>query len=139
MTLELLPLATLHIAIVRQTLISDLPAGRRFVGEAADSSLSGPRVRARQWGQATSDWVTIHADDSVSVDARLLFVTDDGAHLAMTYRGKATAPPATGAPVYVTPTFETDDPRYRWLNHVQAVAKGRRDGTDLTYEIYELR
>jgi hypothetical protein len=46
--------------------------------------------------------------------------------------------PATGAPVFITPTFETDDPQLQWLNHVQAVGKGIRDGTTLTYELYEL-
>jgi hypothetical protein len=44
-----------------------------------------------------------------------------------------------GAPVYTTPRFDTGDDRYRWLNRLQAVAKGSFDGTTLAYDVYELR
>lgn len=52
--------------------------------------------------------------------------------------GEAAALPVTGAPVYTTPTFETDDPDLAWLNGIQAVGKGVRDGSSLIYELYEL-
>jgi len=84
-------------------------------------------------------WVRIHHDSSVSVDARILLRTDDGATIAMTYRGKADKPPAEGGVIYTTPTFETDDDRFTWLNVIQAVGKGRRTGTSLVYELYALR
>ena len=40
-----------------------------------------------------------------------------------------------------TPVFETGDPRYSWINEVQAVGKGvlSADKTRLDYEICELR
>jgi hypothetical protein len=41
--------------------------------------------------------------------------------------------------VYATPRFDTGDDRYRWLNRVQAVAKGRFEGTTLAYDVFELR
>ncbi len=136
MTLELRPLATLHIDIARQTRLDGVPAGARLIGEAADCRLSGDRVRARQAG-TSADWLTLHADGSVSVDARLLLASDGGT-LTVRYRGKSAALPATGAPVYVTPTFETDDPALAWLNTVQAVGKGIRADALLVYELYEL-
>jgi hypothetical protein len=39
------------------------------------------------------------------------------------------------------PVFETGDPRYSWINKVQAAGKGvlSADKTRLDYEIYELR
>lgn len=138
MPIELVPLGTLTITIERQTLLADTPAGGRLVGEASDSVWEGPRVRARQLGRSASDWVTIHADSTVSVDARLLFRTDDGAHIAMTYRGKAAKPPGEGGVVLTAPTFQTDDPRYAWLNSVQAVGRGLRDGSVLRYELWQL-
>lgn len=137
MTLQLRPLATLRITIARQTRLENLPIGARLVGEAASCDLDGDRVHATQAG-TSSDWLTLHADGTVGVDARLLLVTPGGAHLTVTYRGKGAALPATGAPVYVVPTFETDDPELAWLNRVQAVGKGIRDGSSLVYEIYEL-
>jgi hypothetical protein len=114
-----------------------LPVGGRLVGEAASCDLTGPRVQAAQAG-TSSDWLTLHADGSVSVDARLLLATPSGAALGITYRGRCVALPATGAPVYIAPTFETDDPDYLWLNTIQAVGKGIRNGTSLVYELYEL-
>ncbi len=64
--------------------------------------------------------------------------TDDGALVFVHYAGRvdATVP---AAPIYATPRFDTGDDRYRWLNRLQAVAKGRFDGCILTYELYELR
>jgi hypothetical protein len=137
MTLELVPLATLRITILRQTRVDGIPAGARLVGEAAECVLDGERVQASQAG-TSSDWLTLHADGSVSVDARLLLATPAGASLTVTYRGKAAALPATGAPVFIVPTFETDDPVLRWLNTIQAVGKGIRDGSSLVYSLYEL-
>ena len=137
MSLELRPLATLTIAIARQSRLDGLPSHARLVGEAASCDLVGDRVRAVQAG-TSSDWLTLHADGSVSVDARLLLATPSGAHLTVSYRGRGAALPATGTPVYIAPTFETDDPALAWLNHVQAVGKGVRSGGTLVYELYEL-
>jgi Protein of unknown function (DUF3237) len=137
MNLHLRPLATLTIVISQHTRIDGLPANTRIIGEAETCELVGDRVRASQAG-GSSDWLTLHAHGSVSVDARLLLATPTGHHLAVTYRGRAQRLPATGAPVFITPTFETDDPEHQWLNHVQAVGKGVRDGTILSYDLYEL-
>ena len=137
MTLTLVPLATLEITILRHTRMDGLPAGSRRIGEAASCELIGSRVQASQAG-TSSDWLTLHADGSVSVDARLLLATPSGATLTITYRGKCADLPATGTPVYITPTFETDDPNLAWLNTIQAVGKGLRQGTSLVYELYEL-
>jgi cyanophycinase-like exopeptidase len=135
--LALHPLATLTITISQHTRIDGVPSNARVIGEASSCELIGDQVRASQAG-GSSDWLTLHADGSVSVDARLLLATPTGHHLTITYRGRAAALPVTGAPVFVTPTFETDDPELQWLNRVQAVGKGRRDGTTLTYDLYEL-
>ncbi|MGI8678253.1 MAG: DUF3237 family protein [Jatrophihabitans sp.] len=137
MSLQLVPLATLRITIRVQTRLDDLPIGGRLVGEAESVELDGDGIRASMAG-TSSDWLTIHGDGSVSVDARLLLGTASGRHLTVTYRGKGSALPATGAPVYVVPTFETDDPNLAWLNVVQAVGKGVRDGSSLVYELYRL-
>jgi hypothetical protein len=137
MTLELLPLATLRITILRHTRVDGIPAGSRLIGEAETCVLDSERVHAEQAG-TSSDWLTLHVDGSVSVDARLLLATPSGATLTITYRGKGVALPITGAPVYIVPTFETDDPALAWLNTIQAVGKGIRSGSSLVYELYEL-
>ena len=46
---------------------------------------------------------------------------------------------ARPGPVYTTPRFETGDPRYAWLNKIQAVMKGRSNGrTLIAYRMYEV-
>lgn len=139
MGIELEPLGTLTITIIRQTYLSETPAGGRLVGEASECRWEGPRVQASQLGSSASDWVRIHPDRSVENDARILLRTDDGAVIAMTYRGRADKPPADGGIVYTAPTFETDDARYAWLNGIQGVGKGTRTGNVLVYELYALR
>lgn len=137
MSLELRPLGQLSIVISSNIKLEGLPANARVVGEATSCELVGEQVRASQGGTCT-DWLTLHADGSVSVDARLLLATPSGHHLALTYRGRARALPITGAAVYITPRFETDDPDLTWLNQVQGVGKGLRHGPQLEYELYEL-
>lgn len=97
MTIELEPLGTLTVTIEQQTVLRDSPQGGLLVGEAAECRWEGDRVRAGQLGRSASDWVRLHAGGSVSVDARILLRTDDGATIAMTYRGKADRPPMAGS------------------------------------------
>jgi hypothetical protein len=137
--IELEPLGTLTVIIARQFRMPRTGRGGRLIGEAGELRWVGDRVKASQIGESSGDWVRLHPDGSVSVDARLVLQTDDGATIAMTYTGKADRPPADGGIVYSAPTFETDDERYAWLNTVQAVGKGRRDGNVLVYELYALR
>jgi hypothetical protein len=42
-------------------------------------------------------------------------------------------------PLYSAPLFETGDPRYAWLNTVQAIGKGIVRDNVIHYEIYEVR
>ena len=137
-SIELVPLGTLTIQIDRHTVIGRTPAGVRFVGEVRDCEWVGDRVRARAHGKMSHDWLLENADGSVSVDARLLLITDDGAPIGVTYRGKAARQPRDGGIVYTTPVFETGDERYAWLNGVQAVGRGVRTDQVLVYELYEL-
>ncbi|MBA2414598.1 MAG: DUF3237 domain-containing protein [Geodermatophilaceae bacterium] len=138
MPIDLLPLGTLTIEIDQHTVIAGTPAGTRIVGEALSCRWDSERVSARQHGKMAHDWLMLNADGSVSVDARLLLMTDDGAAITITYRGKAAKQPAEGGVLLTTPVFETGDERYLWLNGIQAVAKGVRDGAILTYEMYQL-
>jgi hypothetical protein len=137
--IELEPLGKLTVLIARQFRMPETGRGGRLIGEAAELRWESERVTASQLGHSSGDWVRLHPDGSVSVDARLVLRTDDGATIAMTYTGKADRPPADGGVVYTAPTFETDDERYTWLNTIQAVGKGRRDGNVLVYELYALR
>ncbi len=138
MSIELLPLGTLTIVIDQHAVVGATPAGTRIVGEALSCRWDSDRVTAQQHGKMSHDWLMVHNDGSVSVDARLLLMTDDGAPLTITYRGKAAKQPSEGGVVFTTPVFETGDERYSWLNGIQAVARGVREDRILTYEMYQL-
>jgi len=95
-------------------------------------------VTARQHGKMAHDWLMLNADGSVSVDGRVLLMTDDDAPS----RAPTAARPPSRRPkaVWSWPPrcFETGNARHLWLNSVQAVAKGVRECPTLTYKLYQL-
>lgn len=137
--LELVPLGTLTIDIDQHTRVGPTPGGIRIVGEVLHCRWEGDRVTAREHGKISHDWLLEHPDGSVSVDARLLLMTDDGAPVGITYQGRADRQPKDGGVIVTTPVFESGDPRYAWLNTVQAVARGVRTEQVLVYELFEVR
>lgn len=138
-SIELAPLGTITIQIDQHTRLGRTPAGVRIVGEVLHCRWDSDRVTATEHGKMSHDWLMEHTDGSISIDARLLMMTDDGAAIGITYRGKADRQPKDGGIIFTTPVFETGDERYLWLNGIQAVARGIRTDAVLVYELYELR
>lgn len=136
--IELEPLGTFRVQVKVQTRIEDAAFGTRVIGTAESAVWEGGPVTARQIDPPANDWLSIDADGTGHVDARWLLQTDDGALIMVRYGGRLTYTD-DGASVITTPTFETNDPRYRWLNAVQAIGKGRRVGKELVYELYAVR
>lgn len=135
--LTLVPLADVVIELREPFVLPDTPAGTRMVFEAASARYDGDRLRGTMLGAASADWLTVGPDGTGSLDVRGLLETDDGATIFVHYTGRVDV--AGDGAVYATPRFDTGDPRYGWLNKVQAVGKGRYDGATLTYQLYELR
>lgn len=138
MTTELVPLCTVDMQGGEVLSIGTTPAGRRMIGLAPAARWEGERLRANQRGMA-ADWLAIGPEGTGTIDARATLETDDGALIYVRYSGRAVlsrdAPPV----FFTAPLFETGDERYRWLNRVQAVAKGSTDGKVIHYDVYELR
>jgi len=138
MSIELLPLCTFTGTLDTPFTLPNTPSGTRLIFHVLDGSVSGERFNAKLKGEANADWLTIGADGTGTLDVRLLLETDDGALVFAQYHGRVdTTIPL--APVYATPRFDTGDPRYLWLNRIQAVAKGTLGGDTLTYEVCEVR
>ena len=140
MAVEFIPLATLVITIRQPYIdVGITIGGRRIVAEIADTVWTGDRLRAKQLGVATADWACVNNEGVGEIDVRSTLQTDDGALIYVHYLGRLimTGP----SPIcFAAPLFETSDPRYIWLNSVQAVAKGLvDDGGKLTYEVFEVR
>jgi hypothetical protein len=107
-----------------------------------NSPASGLR---RVWpARLCADWYTSAAGGTLGLpNVRITVRTTDGALVLIRYTGRVSTPTgrAAGATSYVTPVFETGDQRCDWLNHVQAVGKGRisLDARRADYVLLELR
>ena len=141
--LELVPLCTMTLDLAPSLAIGTGPAGDRSVGGIRGAIVSGDRLNATLAGPAAADWLVRTGAIGV-IDARLTLRTHDDALIYMSYGGRLDlSNPAAGLIAYSAPVFETGDPRYAWLNAVQAVGKGQLalgpDGAKLDYEICEVR
>ena len=140
MTIELVPLATIVVTLAEPMVLPDTPSGTRLIIEVTGVELTGERWRAHQKGAAAADWLILGPDGTGTLDVRATVGTDDGALIYAAYRGRVDLSAGPGeAPVYAAPLYETGDDRYRWLNKIQALAKGTVDGRTLTFEVYEAR
>jgi Protein of unknown function (DUF3237) len=138
MAIELEPLGEFRIVIREQLRLDGAAFGTRVIGTAERCEWVGGPITATQIDPPANDWLTVDDSGHGQVDARMVMRTDDGATILVRYGGRLTYTPE-GASVVTAPTFETNDDRYRWLNHVQAIAKGRREGPVLVYELYAVR
>jgi uncharacterized protein DUF3237 len=137
-----MPIELVHLCDARFTLrepitLPDTPLGTRVIAEVATAEFDGERFRASLKGVAAADWVTFDSRGLGTLDVRVTLETHDGAIVFTSYRGRLDL--AKGGVVYSAPLYDTGDERYLWLNSVQAIAKGTTDGTNLEYEIYEVR
>jgi len=91
-----------------------------------DHQRHGVRPPERRPGRSRQlDWFTVAPGGLILPDVagRLLFV------------------PGRESVAFIAPVFETGDPRYQWLNAVQAVGKGimSADLSRIDYDVYELQ
>lgn len=138
MSLTLMPLSTATLQLGEPVYIPNTPKGTRAIVEIKAARWDGERLKASQKGQAAADWAIASADGTLHIDVRTTLETDDGAIIFVSYTGRAQMTPDGATPLIITPQFETGDPRYTWLNKVQAIGRGTRDAEGgLVYEIYE--
>lgn len=141
MPLESLPVEFLFhmdVSASELTRVSPGPHGDRLIMGVDDGRFEGPRLNGRFVAGPGSEWATLRADGSLRVDVRLVLETDDGARILMTYGGVG-VPGEAGLALRTAPVFETGDPRYAWLHHVQAIGIGAPGGRGVTYDVYRVR
>lgn len=139
MTLELIPLCTVDVVLADPIFVGEGARGMRLIYEVLEATVTGDRLNGKMKGNASADWILVNGTVG-TLDVRVTVETDDGALILSQYLGRTDISGGPGsAPIYVAPLFETGDERYAWLNTMQAVGKGQIDGSNLTYEWYELR
>ncbi len=140
---EFIPLFAMTIELAPSLSLGAGPSGGRFVGGMRSVTVTGDRLNATLAGPVAGDWMIANGPIGV-IDARLTLRTHDDALIYMSYGGRLDlANPSAGMNAFAAPVFETGDPRYMWLNGVQAAGKGRlvldAEGGQLDYEFFEIR
>jgi len=125
------------------------PHGTRKFAEIIGGSFEGDRIHGTVLSGG-GDWILIDSNGIGHIDVRVIFETEDNAHIYVQYYGKlifnekvnmALAEDREmefGDTYFMSqPRFETGDARYAWLNNIIAVAEGRLLKNAFEYRVYE--
>lgn len=111
--------------------------GTRVTVTVTEATFVGPKINATTVpGVAGGDWPLVRSDGTLLLDVRLNLRTDDGADIFVSYSGIGTPIGDGMFNIRTTPTFQTGDPRYGWLNNVLGVGIGKSNPTGVVYDIY---
>ena len=151
-TLNSRPLLAMRLTVRGPTALGRGPAHDRRIGV-----ITGGRFDSRHEGlhgevlDGGSDWQTVLADGTWTLDVRLVLKAAGGDLIGVTYRGYRHGPPevlarlARGEAVdpseyyfRSTPLFETASERFGWLNRVVAVGIGHRFPDGPVYSLFEI-
>jgi hypothetical protein len=132
------------------TLVGDTPNGNRRIARINGGEFTGENLQGTVHSGG-GDWLLMRPDGVLTLDVRVTLETSDGALIFMTYRGLRHGPDAvmerlnSGQEVdpseyyfRITPSFETGDNRYAWLNQLVAVGTGHRLPEGPVYDIYKV-
>ncbi|MFM1894978.1 MAG: hypothetical protein RLZZ385_52 [Pseudomonadota bacterium] len=112
-----------------------IDAGATRIAPLSGGTFSGPRLRGTVL-PGGADWIT-QVSGHNSLDVRITLLTDDGAHIYMTYKGMIVRGDA-GLYWRVTPTFTTAAANYDWLNHIVCVGKNKQVEGKIAYDIWQI-
>lgn len=144
------PLFVMRLDVRRLQVVGATPGAYRRVGVVPGGLFEGERLSGEVL-DGGSDWQAVRSDGSTTLDVRLVLKTTDDALIGMTYRGIRRGPadviarlekgePVDPASYYfrIAPLFETEAPRYGWLNGVIAVGLGHRLAEGPVYSVFEV-
>jgi hypothetical protein len=149
--LNLQPLFKAEITLAPPQELGDTPQGRRRIIGITGGRFSGERLSGRVL-PGGADWQVIRADGVADLDARYTLETADGALIFVKNKGMRHGPAdvlkklslgeAVDPSLYymrTTPSFETGDARYSWLNRMVCVATGARRAAAVELDVYEVK
>ena len=149
-TMRIAPLFIFQIQVKPPSIIGATPGHDRRIGEISGGSFEGEKLRGRILSGG-SDWQSLRADGTTTLNVRLVMETDDGALIGMTYLGMRHGPKevldriARGDKVSpteyymrATPYYETASEKYGWLNRIVSVAYGHRMAGGAIYQVFEV-
>jgi len=149
--LQLRSLLKAEIALAPPQELGDTPHGRRRIIGITGGRFSGERLSGRVL-PGGADWQLVRADGVADLDARYTLETADGALIYVRNRGYRHGPVEVLARLSrgenvdpalyymrTTPSFETGDARYAWLNRIVCVATGARRPAAVELEVFEIQ
>jgi hypothetical protein len=145
------PLLQVEITLAPPQELGDTPMGRRRIIGITGGRFRGERLSGRVL-PGGADWQVIRSDAVADLDARYTLETSDGALIYVRNRGLRHGPPEvlkkliSGETVdpslyymRTSPSFETGDSRYAWLNRIVCVATGARRAAAVELEVFEVK
>ena len=149
--MQLRSLLKAEIALAPPQDLGDTPHGRRRIIGITGGRFSGERLSGRVL-PGGADWQLVRADGVADLDARYTLETADGALIYVRNRGYRHGPAEVLARLSrgenvdpalyymrTTPSFETGDARYAWLNRIVCVASGARRPAAVELEVFEVQ
>jgi hypothetical protein len=149
-TIRLQPIFIFQIEVKPPSIVGATPGHDRRIGEISGGRFEGERLRGKILSGG-SDWQSLRADGTITLNVRLVMQTDDGALIGMTYLGMRHGPKEvldrigrgekvnpTEYYMRATPYYETASEKYGWLNRIVSVAYGHRMAGGAIYQVFEV-
>ena len=142
-----------HVAVkvAPPQLIGKTLTGERRVIPITGGRFEGSRLRGVII-PGGADWQIVTGDGVTLLEARYTLKTDDGALIYTRNVGVRHGPPEVLAAIArgeqvepskyyfrATPSFETGDAKYAWLNRIVCVCSGVRTKEDVLLDFYEVK
>jgi hypothetical protein len=144
------PLFVMRLDVKPLQIVGATPGAFRRVGVVPGGAFEGERLSGIVL-DGGSDWQSVRADGSTTLDVRLVLETEDGALIGMSYRGirhgstdvlqrleRGEAVDPASYYFRINPLFETSSTQYDWINRVVALGIGHRRADGPVYSVFEV-
>jgi hypothetical protein len=145
---ETQPLFVMRLKVRPLQIVGRAPGGYRRIGVVPSGVFEGERLSGEVL-EGGNDWQSVRSDGSTSLDVRLVLKTIDDALIGMTYRGIRQGPPEVIARLEkgevidpasyyfrIAASFETEVPKYAWMNNIVGVGVGHRIEDGPVYSVF---
>ena len=145
------PLCHVVVKIGVPQMIGAVLTGERRIIPITGGRFEGAKMRGEIL-PGGADWQIVAPDGTAILEARYTLRTDDGALIYVRNNGFRHGPPEVLAAIArgeqvdpgkyyfrATPTFETGDKKYAWLNRIICVCSGVRTKEEVLLDFYEVK
>ena len=145
------PLCHVAVKIGAPQLLGAVLTGERRIIPITGGRFEGAKMRGEILSGG-ADWQIVAADGTAILEARYTLRTDDGALIYVKNNGFRHGPPEVLAAIArgeqvdpikyyfrATPSFETGDKKYAWLNRIICVCSGVRTKEEVLLDFYEVK